>query len=62
MGMTWRDRCLSGVAIGPLTNRLQREVRELALGSLVDHGAQQICSLDMLQHIRSFTTDQGVEA
>ena len=26
---------------GPRTHRLQRQVHELALGSLVDHGAEQ---------------------
>ena len=37
------------------------QVHELALGSLVAHGAQQKM-FAVPQHIRSFTTDQGVEA
>ena len=43
---------------GPRTHSLQRQVHELALGSLVDHGAQQ----NVVLRIRSFTTDQGVKA
>ena len=45
---------------GPRTHSLQRQVHELALGSLVDHGAQQRFVLRRASaHI---TTDQGVEA
>ena len=47
---------------GPRTHSLQRQVHELAQGSLVEHGAQQNLFADVFQHIRSFTTDQGVEA
>ena len=47
---------------GPRTHTLQRQVHELALGCLVDRGAQQNVFADVLQKVRSFTTVQGVEA
>ena len=62
LGMTWVERCLSGVAMGHGDTACRDKCMNLLWVLWLITAPNKILFADVLQHIRSFKTDQGVDA
>ena len=62
LGMTWVERCLSGVAMGHGHTACRDKCMNLLWVLWLITAPNKILFADVLQHIRSFKTDQGVDA
>ena len=62
LGMTWVERCLSGVATGHGRTACRDKCTNLLWVLWLITAPHKKLFTDVLQHTRSFTTDQGVKA